>query len=149
MTPGSTTCRLLSLALGLALAACSSTPEWLGGGKQEAPVDPNLFPSDYRKEILDTMQALLSDPSGIRDAGITDPELRIAGTAQRYAVCVRANVRDASGRYTGPKDRIAFFYGGHLNQLVDATPEQCGKAAYKPFPELERLCAGKSCENRR
>ena len=46
----------------------------------------------------------------------------------------------ASRNYAGSTDRIAYFYGGHLNQLVEATKEQCGNAAYKPFPELEKLC---------
>ena len=42
--------------------------------------------------------------------------------------------------YEGSTDRIAYFYGGHLNQLIEASKEQCGNAAYKPFPELEKLC---------
>ena len=51
--------------------------------------------------------------------------------------------------YTGSKDRIAYFYGGHLNQLVEATKEQCGNAAYKPFPELEKLCLARQVRIRR
>jgi len=30
--------------------------------------------------------------------------------------------------------------------LVEATKEQCGNAAYKPFPELEKLCQAKKCD---
>ena len=56
-------------------------------------------------------------------------------------------MRATSARqYTGAKDRIGYFFGGHLNQLVDATKEQCGNAAYKPFPELEKICLGTKCE---
>ena len=72
--------------------------------------------------------------------------LRQAGKEERYTVCVRANSRDPSQRYTGAKDRIAYFFGGHLNQLIDATKEQCGNAPYKPFPELEKVCLGQKCE---
>lgn len=136
-------------ALALALGACSSTSSWFSSSSKEPAVDPNLFPADYRREILDTMQNSLIDPHLVREAAITDPQLRPVGTEQRYVVCVRANTRDAGGRYLGPKDRIAYFYGGHLNQLVDAAPEQCGKAAYKPYPELEKMCIGVSCENQR
>ena len=69
-----------------------------------------------------------------------DPALVPVGKDSRYAVCIRSNSRDYHRNYPGSQDRIAYFYGGHLNQLVDATKEQCGNAAYKPYPELEKLC---------
>ena len=87
----------------------------------------------------------LADPVNVRDAYMSDPVLTSTGKDQRYAACVRYNARDAGRRYMGSTDRIAYFYGGHLNQLVEATPEQCGKAAYKPFPELEKLCFAVKC----
>jgi hypothetical protein len=58
---------------------------------------------------------------------------------------VRSDSRNANKEYMGSKDRIGFFYGGRLNQLVEATKEQCGNAAYKPFPELEKLCQARKC----
>jgi hypothetical protein len=140
---------VLLACCGLSLAACSSSmPSWLGGGK-DVPLEPNLFPAAYKQEILSTMRSLLDYPAKVREAGITEPALRTAGAEQRYVVCVRANISDESGHFSGPKDRIGYFYGGHLNQFIDATPEQCGNAAYKPFPELEQMCAGASCERRR
>lgn len=131
--------------LATALAGCSAG-DYFGKPKD---VDPNIFPTDYKKEILVTLTPLLDNPNNVRDALITDPALVSIGKDQRYAVCVRANARNASGQYPGPKDRIAYFFGGHLNQLVDATPEQCGKAAYKPYSELAGYCAGAGCSNRR
>jgi hypothetical protein len=59
---------------------------------------------------------------------------------------VRADTRNLNKHYTGITDRVAVFYSGHLNQLVEATKEQCGNAAYKPFPELEKLCQAKKCD---
>jgi hypothetical protein len=126
-------------ASAVALAACASD-------SKKAEVDPNVFPANYKPEILDTMTALLPDPTNVRDALISEPVLRPAGKDERYTVCVRSNSRNASRHYVGSVDRIAFFYGGHLNQLVDATKEQCGNASYKPFPELEKLCLAKKCE---
>lgn len=129
----------LLVALGAALAACS------GSDNKLDTIDPNIFPTDYQKEILLTLTGMLDDPTNIRDAGISDPVLRSAGREPRYVVCVRMNARNANRVYAGLKDRIAYFYGGHLNQLVDADQGQCATAAYKPWPELERYCLAKSC----
>jgi hypothetical protein len=124
-----------------ALAACSS----LGGSKPVA-VNPNLFPTNYKQEILDTLSRTLSDPTNVHDAYISDPVLTPVDKDQLYTACIRFNPRDVyTHEYQGSEDRIAYFYAGHLNQLVKATPEQCGQAAYKPFPELEKLCLGKKC----
>ena len=80
----------------------------------------------------------------MRDAYISDPALSSVGKDQRYTACVRYNARE-NGDYVGSTDRFAYFYGGHLNQLIEASKEQCGNAAYKPFPELEKLCQAKKC----
>jgi len=129
----------LVLTLSLALAACTSD-------SKKAEPDPNTLPVNYKQEIIDTLSRTLDDPTNVRDAFISEPVLRPAGKDERYTVCVRANARNLLRNYTGAKDRIGYFYGGHLNQLVDATKEQCGNAAYKPFPELEKLCLGNKCE---
>jgi len=125
-------------AFAVSLFACSS------GNKQPEEI-PNIFPSDYKNEILTIMTNKLDDPTNVRSAYISDPVLRPAGREERYVVCVRSDSRNINKQYTGIKDRIAFFYGGHLNQLIEATKEQCGNAAYKPFPELEKLCQAKKC----
>jgi hypothetical protein len=126
-------------AFAVALATCSND-------KKKDDVDPNLFPADYKSEILNTMTTLLVDPTNVRGAHISEPVLRPVGVEQRYIVCVRSDSRNTSRQYLGSTDRIAYFYGGHLNQLVEASKEQCGNAAYKPFPDLEKLCLAKKCE---
>ncbi|HVZ54108.1 MAG TPA: hypothetical protein VG986_19220, partial [Pseudolabrys sp.] len=107
--------------------------------------DPNIFPTDYKKQILLTLTQTLEDPTNIKEAGISEPMLRPAGTEQRYSVCVRLNARDLNRQYTGVKERIAYFYGGSLNQLVDAGQGQCAKVVYQPWPELEKYCLAKNC----
>jgi hypothetical protein len=129
-------CLLSILAMGL--VACSSS-------SKQPEDNPNVFPADYKNEILNTMTLSLEDPANIRGAFISEPVLRPAGKDERYTVCVRSDSRNANKNYTGSKDRIGYFYAGHLTQLVDATQEQCGSAAYKPFPELEKLCQAKKC----
>jgi hypothetical protein len=129
---------VLASALALVLAACSSD-------KKEPEENPNVFPADYKNEILTTMTTMLDDPTNVRNAYISDPMLRAVVKDEHYTVCVRSDSRNISRQYSGSKDRIAIFYAGHLNQLIDATKEQCGNAAYKPFPELEHLCQAKKC----
>lgn len=129
---------LLMAVTAMALAACS-------GDKSKTEPDPNIFPAKYKDEILFTMSTTLMNPANVRDAFYTEPALGTFGRDPRYFVCVRSNSRDSNGNYMGSADRIAFFYAGRLNQLVDATKEQCGNAPYKPFPELEKLCLAKSC----
>jgi len=130
-------CVLSVLAVGL--IGCS------GSGSKQPEENPNVFPADYKNEILLTMTNALEDPTNIRDAFVSEPVLRQAGKEERYVVCVRSDSRNANKQYTGSMDRIGYFYAGHLNQLIDATKEQCGNAAYKPFPELEKLCQAKKC----
>jgi len=130
-------CLLSTLAVSL--IGCS------GSSSKQPEENPNVFPADYKSEILLTMTNTLEDPTNIRDAFISEPALRQAGKEERYVVCVRSDSRNANRNYTGSKDRIGYFYAGHLNQLIDATKEQCGNAAYKPFPELEKLCQAKKC----
>ncbi len=128
---------LMAVVAGM-LAACASSTE--------KPVEPNLLPANYKQEILDTLSRTLGYPTNVREAYISDPALGPVGKDQRYMACVRYNARDASNHYEGSTDHIAYFYGAHLNQLIKASKEQCGNAAYKPFPELEKLCLATKCE---
>ena len=127
----------LLIVPALGLAACT------GSSKEE---NPNILPTNYKQEIIDTMGTVLIDPTNVREGFISEPALAPAGKDPRYFVCVRSNSRDYHRNYIGSKDRIAFFYAGHLNQLIDATKEQCGNAAYKPFPELEKRCLSTKCD---
>ncbi|MFY9687553.1 MAG: hypothetical protein WAJ88_17265 [Pseudolabrys sp.] len=130
-------CLLSVLAMGL--IGCSSS------SSKQPEENPNVFPANYKNEIMLTMTSVLDDPTNIRGAFVSEPVLRQAGKEERYVVCVRSDSRDVNRQYTGSKDRIGYFYAGHLTQLIDATKEQCGNAAYKPFPELEKLCQAKKC----
>ncbi len=132
--------RMLILALlCAALAGCASGerdysgPETTLGG-----VAVNVFPENYRAEILAYQRSYLNDPAGIRSAAISQPGLRKIGGVERYVACVRFNAKAAGGAYTGVRDHIAIFLAGKLDQMA-VTREECKDAAYGPFPELERL----------
>ena len=73
--------------------------------------------------------------------------LRSDAGATRYVACLRYNAKDEFGKYAGSKDKVAFFYAGQITQLVDASRELCGNAAYQPFPELQALCRSLDCKS--
>jgi hypothetical protein len=126
-------------AAALALAACT--------GPKEVEPEPNVLPANYRQEIVDTMTRVLEDPTNVKDAFVTDPMLTVApgGRDPRYIVCIKYNPR-VGRQYAGSRERLATFFNGRLNQLVETGLEQCAKAAYKPFPELEKVCLAKKCD---
>jgi len=130
---------VLLSAFVAALAACApdKTP------KDES----NVVPTKYKDEIIDTLRKIFeqNDTATVTNAMISDPALRPVGGEQHYTVCIRYTAHAATYNLTANAERIAYFYGGHLNQLIEASKEQCGSAAYKPFPELEKVCLGKGC----
>ena len=128
----------VAIALGVGLAACSND--------KKSILVQNIPPVKPKDEILLAFPQAVSDPTNIRDAAITDPTLNQTGPIRVYYVCVRANSRDATHQYTGVKTYAGYFYDGHLGQLVEAPAGLCDKAAYKPFPELEKLCFGNVCK---
>jgi len=124
-------------ALGAAamLAGCASEPPPVMVG------DPNVVPANYRSEVLAYLRIYLNDPTGVRDAYITEPMLRpVPGSnMQRYAVCLRYNARNSVGKYEGSKDRYVAFLAGRLDTIVPARGEQCANVDWQPFPDLEKL----------
>ena len=80
------------------------------------------------------MRTYLNDPTGVRDALISEPALRTLESADRYAVCLRYTARNAAS-----KDSLVLFRDGRLDRIIDTARETCKDAAYQPFPELERL----------
>ena len=102
----------------------------------------NIMPQGYKRDLLAYMRTYLNDPSHIRDAAVSQPQLKQIGPGERYVVCVRYNERKSDGKYAGVKDGLATFVSGKLDRFFD-TPrdvrEFCKDAAYAPFPELQTL----------
>jgi hypothetical protein len=130
--------RLLVLAATLALAGCIST---------STKENENEFPGNYRNQIAEFLQASKESPIRYRQAFLSDPTLTQSGNTQRYMACVRYSGRPLDGQFGPPEDHLAIFYAGHLNQLTRATGDQCRNAAYKPYPELEKVCRGVGCSS--
>ena len=124
----------LAAAVGmaaLALAGCSSFG--FGGGDQK-PIEPNVFPADYRSGLMAFLQTNPSGLVGTREAALSPPELKPFGLESRYVACLRIAGTD------GNKEKMVVYFGGEINQFIDAGP-QCTGVAYQPFPELPALFA--------
>jgi hypothetical protein len=100
------------------------------------PIEENVAPVDFRIQVADLMRR---QPAGrnVKDAYIAEPELKTFLTTPRYVACVRFNTADSGGASKGNKLYAAYFYAGKITQVVEAKAEQCDKAAFLPFPELQ------------
>lgn len=104
----------------------------------------NIYPQNYRQDLLAFLRTYLNDPTHVRAAAVSQPQLRYIGPGDRYVSCVRFNARNSDGKYVGSKEGAATFVSGKLERFFD-TPrelrerELCKDAAFVPFPELERL----------
>lgn len=119
----------------LVLPSCNS--EWLAARERSAQANV-APPMHYRAEIVTLMRSYLNDPTGVREAYVSPPELRTLENVSRYTVCVRYNPRQ-SGKYLGMKESLVLFSHGRLEHIIDNARGQCKDAAYEPFPELEKL----------
>jgi hypothetical protein len=122
------------MMLVLLLGGCGEKAHWATFGAK--PMGSSA-PADYKAELLDFMRTFLADPTNVRDAYISELAPMPLGT-ERYFVCVRYNAR-LDGKYVGTTSKMAIYFGGSVNQFIDATPDQCGNPVYQPFPELEQL----------
>jgi hypothetical protein len=120
----------MTALLVITLCACAS--------EKPKPIEENIYPADYRTQIVDRLRLLLDNPNNILDAYVAEPVLKTPQGTPRYIACVRFNAKDRSGNYRGSKDMAAYFFAGKINQIVDASAELCGGAFFQPFPELQR-----------
>lgn len=124
--------RGLALAVSLSLAGCNA--EWLNTRDRAVQANTQSPGPSYKADIVAFMRTYLNDPTGVRDAFISEPALRTLEGAERYAICLRYTARNASS-----KDSLVLFRDGRLDRIIDTARETCKDAAYQPFPELQRL----------
>jgi hypothetical protein len=137
--------------IALTLASCGS--ERLRQERLEREESLNVYPGNYRADLVAAMHAYLSNPTNIRDAWVAEPAVTPIGQQRkRYAACVRFNARNSDGRYAGSKDVLAVFASGRFDQFIEPpidpasqgsatsfVKELCDTAEYKRFPELEAI----------
>jgi hypothetical protein len=130
-----------SLFLGMALlgpllGACGH--HQLGGDSDNGA---NAYPANYKSDILGAMHAYLNDPTGIRDAALSEPALKTLGGTTRYTACLKFNAKkNGSNDYAGAKEIVAVFLAGRFDQFIENTKDNmCAGVTYQPYPELQKL----------
>jgi hypothetical protein len=131
----------LFAATVMLVTGCAGGGLNVGTGSSGEQAGTHAYPDNYKQEILAAMHAYLNDPSGIRDASISEPMLKEVGhgIGTRYVVCLRFNGKRDNGNYAGIKQVEAVFRAGRFEDFVDVPREPCLAATYAAFPELEQL----------
>ena len=119
------------------LAACAGQPK----------EGEDVLPKDYRNDIKLLLQQTLDDPTNLRDTAVTEPRIDPNAPIKRYYSCVKYNAREqVTKRYKGVVEKLAVFHEGNLNQLIEPPPGMCPAAAYRPYPEIQKMCLGTKCD---
>jgi hypothetical protein len=130
---------LAVLLLPLMLAACQTDE---GGGSTFLASDDTAnqpFPNNYKAEILAFMRTYLNNPVGVREAAMAEPVLRTVSGRPRYVSCLHFAERQSDGSYREPRDRAILFINGRLDRVLPNGNDECAGAAYKPYPDLEKM----------
>jgi hypothetical protein len=101
--------------------------------------DINAYPTNYKSDILAAMHAYLNNPTGIRDAAISEPTLNWSGAVNRYVACLRFTPKKNVSEYGSTREIAAVFMGGRLDRFVDLPKTECTGVTYAAFPELQNL----------
>src|SRR5262249_46753688 len=113
----------VSILLVAAVAGCSEFSLW---GKPDKPIDPNVYPENYKKDVLAYLKAHPAEMLNVREASISAPALRQFGSENRFFACLRVSGPDWR------KDKTVIFYSGGINQFIDAEGDQCSAAPHLP-----------------
>jgi hypothetical protein len=129
--------RWLVIPIVALVAACADGPS------ADSMRSARVFPANYRAELLAYLRNFLNDPSGVRNASLSEPTLTRIQGEERYFSCIRFDAKNSYGGYRGSRDHLATYFGGKLEYFAELRPEteesRCRSATYGAFPELEKL----------
>jgi len=110
---------LMAAAATVALSGCA-TEVGPTSAELKAKWDAeNVFPQAYKQDLLAYLRTYLNDPSHVRGAAVSQPQLKYIGPGDRYVACVRYNARNTDGKYQGSKDGAAVYVAGKLDRFFD------------------------------
>src|SRR5262245_63194337 len=110
------------LAVGLAAAVLAGCASEIGPTPAELKARwdaENIYPQNYRQDLLAFLRTYLNDPTQVRGAAVSQPQLKYIGPGDRYVSCVRYNSRNSDGKYLGSKDGAAVYVAGKLDRFFD------------------------------
>jgi hypothetical protein len=140
--------RQLTFAIAILLGGCAGS---LSDAERHAEEAKNIPPVNYKADVVAFLRTYLNNPTNLRNAAMSQPELRELGPIPRYVACVRYDAKGSNGQYAGIKDSLVIFISGRLDSIVELggsggdaerrkpLREFCAAAEYERFPELERL----------
>jgi hypothetical protein len=134
--------RWLMIVAALAAGGCSTD---LGPSQADLKAQweaQNVYPKDYRDDLLAFLRTYLNDPRHIRGGAVSPPARRAVGSGERYVACVRYNARGSDGKYDGVKTGAAIYVSGKLDRFLDRPDDAlgyCQDAKFVAFPELATL----------
>ncbi len=127
----------LLVSLALLLGACTAQQREALSGDDGGINTP---PTRYKADIAAAMHSYLNDPTGIRDAAVSEPALKtMTGLVTRYVACVQFNPKKNTREYAGVRTIAAVFLAGRFDHFVDNPKTECTGAVFTPFPELQKL----------
>ena len=133
-------CIPLGVMLALPRACCSPAAPFICGRTPTPPERINVYPANYKSDILGAMHAYLDNPTGIREAAIGEPALKTKAAPPATWSVVRFNGKKGRGNeYAGAREIAAEFMVGRFNQFIENIKDLCAGTTYTPFPELQNL----------
>src|SRR5215510_292101 len=115
---------LLSAAFVSILLGACATETGPSASELKARWDAqNVYPQGYRQDLLAFLRTYLNDPSHVRGASVSQPQLKYIGPGDRYVSCVRFNARNSDGKYLGSKDGAAIYVSGKLDRFLDTAKD--------------------------
>ncbi len=85
----------------------------------------NIFPQNYKNDLIAFLRTYINDPSHIRGAAVSQPQLKNVGPGDRYIACVRYDARKDGGQYAGPKDGRGDLSCRASSTATSMCPEKC------------------------
>lgn len=133
---------LVLLLTAVVMGACATDVGPSSAELKQRWEQQNVYPQNYKTDLTAFLRTYLNDPTHIRNASVSPPQLKSIGEGDRYITCVRYTARKSGGQYAASKEGVATYVSGKLDRFFDEpreTRETCTDAAYEPFPELEAL----------
>ena len=133
---------VLAAPLGVSLTGCAGDVGPTAAARKARWEAQNIYPAEYKRDLLAFMRTYLNDPSRVRGASASKPDLKSVGQGERFVVCVRYRERKDGGALGPPRDGAATFVSAKLDRYFETAPEVkvlCTDAKFEPFPEMETI----------